>query len=63
MTLKAVTSCTIKVGFNPLKNPFPVSLFRICLRADAAKNQVKSAACRHFIAIIFKDDSLRWAVV
>lgn len=41
MTLKAVASYTVKVGFSPLKHPFPVSLFRTCLCADAAKKKNK----------------------
>lgn len=68
MTLKAVASYTVKVGFSPLKHPFPVSLFRTCLCADAAKKknkkiQVQSGARRHFIAVIFKDDNFRWTSV
>lgn len=40
MTLKAVASYTVKVGFSPFKHPFPVSLFRTCLCADAAKKKI-----------------------
>lgn len=45
MTLKAVASYTVKVGFSSLKHPFPVSLFRTCLCADAAKKKINKYRC------------------